>query len=135
MSSTSLLVLATERRNGVAVISFDGDIDIASVDRLEEALLAVEGNETIGIVLDFGRLEFIDSTGLHWIERAHRRAALAGRVLAVSNDSRAIKRTFELAGMDPLLNTQAVGGLLERFSSAGENHDPLLPSARGGNHA
>ncbi len=135
MSSASLLVLTTERRNGVAVISFDGDIDMASVGHLEEELVAVEGNETTGIVLDFGRLEFIDSTGLHWIERAHRRAVLAGRVLAVSNDSRAIKRTFELAGMGSLLNTQAVGGLLERFSSAGENHDPLSTSPRGGNHA
>ncbi|MEX2556866.1 MAG: STAS domain-containing protein [Actinomycetota bacterium] len=135
MSSTTLLVLTTERRNGVAVISFEGDIDIASVDRLEEELVAVERNETIGIVLDFARLEFIDSTGLHWIDRAHRRAALAGRILAVSNDSSAIKRTFELVGMGSLLNTQAVGGLLERFSSAGEIDDPLLPSARGGNHA
>ncbi len=135
MSSKPLLVLKTERRNGVALISFEGDIDIASVELLEEELAAVERIGTTGILLDFGRLAFIDSTGLHWIDRAHRRAVLAGRILAVSNDSSGVKRTFKMAGMDSLLNTQAVGGLLERFSSAGGNGDPLLPSARGGNHA
>ena len=135
MSSKSLLVLNTVRRNGVARISLEGDIDLASVELLEEELAVVEGNGTFGILLDFERLAFIDSTGLHWIDRAHRRAVLAGRVLAVSNDSRAVKRTFEMAGMDSLLNTQAVGGLLERFSSLGENDDPLPPSARVGNHA
>lgn len=135
MSPEALLLLNTERHNGVARISFEGDIDISSVEAVEQELAAIESNGSTGILLDFGRLAFIDSTGLHLIDRAHRRAALVGRVLAVSNDSRAVRRTFELAGMDSLLNTQAVGGLLERFSSAGENNDPLLPSARGGNHA
>ena len=135
MSSKPLLVLNTERRNGVARISFEGDIDISSVDALDQELAAVERNGSTGILLDFHLLTFIDSTGLHWIDRAHRRAALVGRVLAVSNESRPVKRTFMLAGLESLLNTQAVGGLLERFSSAGENHDPLLPSARSGIHA
>jgi anti-anti-sigma factor len=135
MSSTSLLVLNTARRNGVALVSFEGDIDIASVGHVDEELAALEDNGTIGIVLDFGSLAFIDSTGLHWIDQAHRRAAQAGRVLAVRNSSRAVKRTFEAAGMGSLLNSQGVGVLLERFSSAGENGHPLLPSARGGNHA
>lgn len=135
MSSRPLLVLNTEHRNGVALISFEGDIDISSVELLEAELAAVEGNGTTGIVLDFGRLVFIDSTGMHCLDRAHRRAQSAGRVLAVSNESRTVRRPFEMAGMDSLLNTRAVGGLLERFSSAGGNGDPLPPSARGGNHA
>ena len=135
MSSTSLLTLTAERRNGVAVISFEGDIDIACADRLEEEILAFEDDGVIGIVLDFGRLAFIDSTGLHWINRVHRRATLTGRNIGVTNSSPAVRRTFEAAGMVSVLHSQAVGSLLERFSWAGGNGKPLLPSARGGDHA
>lgn len=134
MSDKPLLLVCTEHRNGVAMISLEGDIDIASVDRLDEELAVVEQNGTTGILLDFGLLTFIDSTGLHCIDRAHRRAQSAGRVLAVSNESRTIKRPFEVAGMDSLLNSPAAGNLLERFSSVEGNGSILLP-APGGDHA
>lgn len=132
MLSTPLLAVNTARRNGVAVVSLVGELDAASIRHLEEEFAAIERSGTSDILLDFGLLAFIDSTGLHWLDRVQKRANSAGWVVAVSNDQ-AVKRTFEIAGMASLLNSKAAGELFERFSRAGNGH--ALTSARSDDHA
>jgi anti-sigma B factor antagonist len=56
---------AVESRSGsaIAVVSLDGELDLAVLDVLEEALAARPGDE-VGLVVDLSDLGFIDSAGI-----------------------------------------------------------------------
>jgi anti-anti-sigma factor len=80
-----------------------GELDAARADRLSRALRQAEGAEAPLIVLDATGLTFIDSSGLALVLQASRRANAAARRLVVANPRLPVRRIFELAAMEQLL--------------------------------
>lgn len=81
------------------VISVGGELDLASSPALEEELERVADSGADVVVIDLRELEFMDSTGLSVLVRAHQRAEEEGRRLGLVNGSQQVQRLLALTGV------------------------------------
>jgi len=90
-----------ERRDGesAVVIEVSGELDLASSPALEQELEQGAGSDAELLVVDLRRLEFMDSTGLSVLVRAHQRAAEAERRLVVVKGPPQVQRLLDLTGV------------------------------------
>jgi anti-sigma B factor antagonist len=96
-----------------AVISVSGELDLASSPALEEELERVAKSDAQVVVVDLRNLEFMDSTGLSVLVRAHQRAEENGRRLGLVNGSQQVQRLLTLTGVaDRLMLTDVPEELL-----------------------
>ena len=105
-----------EVRNADAttVISVSGELDLASSPALEEELERVAQSDAQLVVVDLRGLEFMDSTGLSVLVRAHQRAEENGRRLGLINGSQQVQRLLTLTGVaDRLMLTDVPEELLD----------------------
>ncbi len=97
-----------------AVISVSGELDLASSPALEEELERVANSEASLVVVDLSELEFMDSTGLSVLVRAHQRAAEGTQRFGLINGSQQVQRLLSLTGVaDRLVLAEPPEGLLE----------------------
>lgn len=86
----------TARPSGEAVVVAPvGEIDLATVDALSQALAAAR-EESESIVLDLREVTFMDSAGLRLVLEASRQ----GASFAVVRGPREVQRLFDLVGLD-----------------------------------
>jgi anti-sigma B factor antagonist len=86
---------------GVVAITLSGELDLATVPQLEDALSDAEAAAGRMVVIDLRPLEFMDLAGARSILAADRRVRRNGRELHVVAGPRA-RRLFRLAGFDGL---------------------------------
>jgi anti-sigma B factor antagonist len=98
-----LLTIRTAARH-VYLIALDGEMDGANARDLELELMRIEATGAARIVLDLSRLEFVESTGLAVIVRAHERAKQDGHSLVFMRPEGDVVRTFEVTGLDQELS-------------------------------
>jgi anti-sigma B factor antagonist len=98
------LLARSERRSDVLVLSLCGELDLASSAALERELAAAEMAGPERLVVDLSGFEFIDSSGLHTLVRAHRRARENGHQLSLGQGPRAVQRLFELTNFVQLFS-------------------------------
>ena len=81
------------------VIGVSGELDLASSPGLEQELerRATSGAELV--VVDLRQLEFMDSTGLSVLVRAHQRATELGQRFAVVKGPQQVQRLLSLTGV------------------------------------
>jgi anti-sigma B factor antagonist len=87
-------------------LSVSGEIDLATAPQLAAAVTDALGSDTDVVSLDLTGVTFVDSTGLHVLLAAQRRADLTGRRLVLAGTSRAVDRLLTLTGTDNLFNRQ-----------------------------
>lgn len=90
-----------ERRDGgqAVVIEVSGELDLASSPGLEQELERHVNSGTELLIVDLRRLEFMDSTGLSVLVRAHQQAVEAGRRFAVVRGPQQVQRLLSLTGV------------------------------------
>jgi anti-anti-sigma factor len=101
---------------GVAVAIFEGDVDLAVVDRLGAELEAAVGPAVGSLVVDLTGVSYLDSAGVHLLFKlAHRRRAAGGatRIVVAAGP---VRRVLELTGVEATLGLdesvdQAIGRL------------------------
>jgi anti-sigma B factor antagonist len=76
-----------------------GDVDLATVAALEEALGAAVRDSVGALVVDLTDVSFIDSTGLQALLRVRALLGREDRALALVCPHGAVRRVFELAGV------------------------------------
>lgn len=86
------------REGSAAVIAIGGELDLASGPRLEEELSAL-GSDVRLVVVDLRNLEFMDSTGLSIIVRAHQRLSDQECELCLVRGSPQVQRLLDLTGV------------------------------------
>lgn len=86
------------REGSAALIAISGELDLASGPRLEEALAELDPEVQL-VVVDLRQLEFMDSTGLSIIVRAHQRLAGEERELSLVRGSPQVQRLLDLTGV------------------------------------
>lgn len=92
-----------EMVGGVPVVAAPDEIDITSADGLRAAMLDAAARGRGTFVVDMSRTRFCDSSGLHALVAAYRRAqAEDGEVLLVIPDA-AVLRVFAITGMDQVI--------------------------------
>jgi anti-sigma B factor antagonist len=102
------------RQDGGAVhVALRGELDISSVERLEQDLLRVEEKLPVTMVIDLRPLRFIDSTGLRLVLAADLRARRDGRRLVIVRGPNTVHRVFRIALLDRRLEFVDDPGALE----------------------
>jgi len=97
------LTIERSAQDGVHVITLIGELDLHAVGEVEAAL-ADPGGEA-RVCLDLTALQFIDSTGLASVIRAHQAFGRGGGSLAIACPHEgSVRRTFETTGLMTLLN-------------------------------
>jgi anti-sigma B factor antagonist len=86
------------RQQGPAtIVSLRGELDLASSTALQEELDRV-GAATV-LILDLRDLEFIDSTGLSVLVKAHQEAQESGREFGLVKGGAQVQRLLALTGL------------------------------------
>jgi anti-anti-sigma factor len=81
------------------VIALSGELDLASSPELEERLEQVFGSGAQVVILDLRELDFMDSTGLSVLVKAHQTAEAAGRQLCLVKGTPQVQRLLSLTGV------------------------------------
>jgi anti-sigma B factor antagonist len=95
-----VLRIGSERQVDAQRITLGGEMDGSNARDLEDEFIRIEATDVSLIVLDLGSLDFIDSTGLAVIVRAHRRAKSNGHRFRFTRPQGQVQRIFELCGLD-----------------------------------
>jgi anti-anti-sigma factor len=86
------------------VLTVAGELDLASSPALEEELKRAYDAPTELVIVDLRGLEFMDSTGLNLLVKAHQQAEESGRRFALVRGSAQVQRLLSLTGLDERLN-------------------------------
>jgi anti-sigma B factor antagonist len=86
-----------------SVITVSGELDLASSAALEEELARVIGSESEQVVIDLRELEFMDSTGLSTLVKAHQRAEGVGKQFGLVRGPQQVQRLLSLTGVEERL--------------------------------
>jgi anti-sigma B factor antagonist len=86
-----------------SVISVSGELDLASSAALDEALTRATESDAEQLVLDLRELEFMDSTGLSTLVKAHQRAEEAGKQFGLVRGPQQVQRLLSLTGVEERL--------------------------------
>src|SRR5580693_3122733 len=88
---------------GMPVVAAPEEIDITNAAALRATLLNAAANGHDTLVVDMTRTQFCDSSGLHTLIAAHKRAEAEGRQVLLVIPSPAVLRVFVLTGMDRVI--------------------------------
>ena len=99
-----------------AIITVSGELDLASAPSLASEIEQASRSDSALLVLDLRGLEFMDSTGLSVIIKAHQRLSEQGRDLCLIRGPQQVQRLLDLTGVAErlqLVNTpeEIVGGV------------------------
>ncbi|HJZ62030.1 MAG TPA: STAS domain-containing protein [Miltoncostaeaceae bacterium] len=84
---------------GAALLVVEGELDIASAERLVGAVEALSGESGEPVVLDLSGVSFVDSSGVRALLEVERVTQGMGRPLALLRPSSAVTRLLELIDM------------------------------------
>ncbi len=82
-----------------SVIAVSGELDLASSAALEEELTRVIQSSVALVIVDLRALEFMDSTGLSTLVKAHQRADEAGQRFVLTRGPQQVQRLLSLTGV------------------------------------
>ncbi len=93
------LVIDVRREAGRAILTLEGELDMASSGALEQALGSAELEGEAMVVLDLQQLQFIDSTGLRVILAALERCRERRQAFAITPGSQQVQRLLSVTGV------------------------------------
>jgi anti-sigma B factor antagonist len=91
---------ATRRDATSAVVLVRGELDIATVPRLEDVVAPLLRDGLRAVVLDLREVEFIDVAGVRLALRLEGLAQLHGARFVLVRGAPHVRRLFELTGME-----------------------------------
>jgi anti-anti-sigma factor len=101
--SLEILAIGTRHDRDEFIIELGGEFDLSGVTAVSEAFAAAFDSDARAIVLDLRALEFLDSTGVHAVLKAARRATEQNRSFVVIRGPRQVQRIFEISGIAEML--------------------------------
>ena len=90
--------------DGWTVVAPVGELDLASVPRLRQEVLALLNGGGRDVVLDLGGVDFVDSVGLGGVVAVAKRVRSAGGRFCVARPDPRIWEVFALVGLDRILD-------------------------------
>ena len=89
--------------SGVPVVTAPEEIDITTAPDLRSALLEAAAHGHGTLVVDMTRTQFCDSSGLHTLLAAHKRAQAQGGELLLVIPATPVLRIFAITGVDRII--------------------------------
>ncbi len=99
----TLLQIDAHDHDGVAHVVLTGELDLSTIDKVEQELSRVEGEGPAVVALDLSRLTFLDSSGLRVIVSADQRARRENRRFVVVRGPETVQRVFSITRLDEQL--------------------------------
>jgi anti-sigma B factor antagonist len=93
------LELDVTKRDGAAVVTVSGEVDVATAPRLREQIVALVADGERRIVCDLEAVDFLDSTGLGVLVGALKRARTHGGDLVLVCTKASLLKVFEITGL------------------------------------
>lgn len=118
MGSDLLFEVRVESRNGVARVAVIGELDLATASKLSRELAGVERDGAGAIMLDMRDVSFVDSTGLHAVVLAWKRAQLNGHRFVLVGATPAARRLCHISGTEFILDDPTATEVLDEFAHA-----------------
>lgn len=103
---------------------FSGELDLATVPTIDTHLQSLWREGVAGIVLDFRRVTFMDSSGLHMTLRVREGCQRQGCEFLLIQGPAPVQRLFEVSGLLdqlPFQAGEAAGVALETSSTSSEH--------------
>ena len=98
-----ILEVDTEKRDGLVHVMLRGELDLSSVNKVQDELQRVEADAPSVLLLDLSKLTFLDSTGLRCLVTADQRARDAGRRLVLVRGPDPVQRVFSITRLEERL--------------------------------
>ncbi|GAA1759196.1 STAS domain-containing protein [Luedemannella helvata] len=112
------LTIGVDERDNVAVVSVDGELDLATAPELAAAIDGQVAEGRVYVVLDLTALSFCDSAGLRVFVRYRRQLEEAGGRFVVAAPSPMVRRVLEISGLAEMFGSYAtVDEAVEAVSS------------------
>ena len=92
-----------EMVDGVPVVAAPEEIDITNAPELRSALLEAAAHGRGTVVADLSLTQFCDSSGLHTLLAAHKRATAADGDMLLVIPGNAVLRVFTITGVDQII--------------------------------
>ncbi len=123
---------------GVPVVTAPEEIDITNAPELRSALLEAAAHGHGALVVDMTQTQFCDSSGLHTLLAAHKRAQAEGGELRLAITAAPVLRILAITAVDRMIPTfTSLDQALAQISANGSNGyqradrtPPDLPSDR-----
>lgn len=95
------LTISSTLHEAGRVLALDGEIDMATEERFQEAVIEALTTQPLGrVVLDCADLRFIDSSGLRVLIRAHKAAKEQKVFLAIASPPHRVLQTLRVTSLD-----------------------------------
>jgi anti-sigma B factor antagonist len=94
------LELETSERDGVAVLSLRGEIDVYTAPRMRQAIVDLVDAGSLNIVVDMQNVDFLDSTGLGVLVEGLKRVRTRGGNLSIVITQDKILKIFDITGLN-----------------------------------
>ncbi|MDT0330719.1 STAS domain-containing protein [Nocardiopsis lambiniae] len=95
------LTISSTLHDAGRVLALDGEIDLATENRFQDAVTEALVTQPDGrVVLDCADLRFIDSSGLRVLIRAHKTAREQRAVLAIASPIPRVMQTLRITALD-----------------------------------
>jgi anti-sigma B factor antagonist len=91
--------VAVHNEDPARVISVSGELDLASSPALQQELDRTFDSELELLIIDLRELEFMDSTGLSVLVKAHQRAEESGLRFALVRGPQQVERLLTMTGV------------------------------------
>jgi anti-anti-sigma factor len=110
----------------VVVVELDGELDLATIDRVDAKLGAVDGSADV--VIDLRRTTFLDSVTLaRFVSAARRQTAGGGRLVLAEARASTVRRVLSITQLDRVLPyADTVDAALELLRGE-PHHDVAVP--------
>jgi anti-anti-sigma factor len=99
----TLLEIDAHRHDELAHVVLTGELDLSTVEKVEQELQRIEGDGPTVVALDLSRLTFLDSSGLRLIVSADQRARKESRRFAIVRGPDTVQRVFSITHLDEQL--------------------------------
>jgi anti-anti-sigma factor len=100
---TDTFLVEDARIEGVGVVRFIGELDLAYADRAKQAALralAALNGDGSPLVFDLSDLSYCDSSGIRAFVAVHGAASRSGHEVVLRNPQPMVRRVFELCAVD-----------------------------------
>lgn len=115
---------------GVPVLTAPEEIDITNAGQLQTALLESARHGPGGFVVDLARTQFCDTSGLHALVGARKRARAQGGDMLLVTPAAGVLRIFAITGLDQVfLSFASLEEALARLPAGAPHDDPAPPHA------
>ena len=103
MNVAAPLSVAVSSRAGTVTISVSGELDLATLPRLEGSLVPIEPGGRL--VVDLREVSFIDSSGVRFVMSLDVRSRAEGWALVIARRRGVVQRVLDLCGIPDRVTT------------------------------